>query len=77
MSKRFRSTRLISCLSVEAGRIAVEVKSSDRASKSNFNNIEWFRKICQDQRIQGVLLYAGNEVMEYDNGDVALPIAKF
>ena len=58
-------------------KIAIEVKSSDRVSKSDFNNIEWFRKICQDQRIQGVLLYAGNEVMEYDNGDVALPIAKF
>ncbi|HIU36728.1 MAG TPA: hypothetical protein IAC56_00385 [Candidatus Aphodousia faecigallinarum] len=60
-----------------AQKIAIEVKSSDRVSKGDFNNIEWFRKICQDQRIQGVLLYAGSEVMEYDNGDVALPIAKF
>lgn len=62
----------------ESGRkIAIEVKSSDNVSTLDFKNIEWFRRINSDETIQGVVLYSGNEVREYGNSNVALPIAKF
>ena len=62
----------------ESGRkVAIEIKSSDNVSKTDFKNIEWFKQVNAGAPIQGVVLYCGNEVQEYDNGNVALPIAKF
>ena len=62
----------------ESGRkVAIEIKSSDNVSKTDFKNIEWFKQVNAGAPIRGVVLYCGNEVQEYDNGNVALPIAKF
>lgn len=72
------ATRLTCCLNTRVGRkVAIEIKSSDRVSKTDFKNIEWFKQVNAGAPIQGVILYCGNEVQEYDNGNVALPIAKF
>ena len=58
-------------------KIAIEVKASENASLADFKNIDWFQKVNPNESVRGVVLYCGNEVREYDNGYVALPIAKF
>ena len=58
-------------------KIAIEVKASESVSLADFKNIDWFQKLNPNESVRGVVLYCGNEVREYDNGYVALPIAKF
>ena len=58
-------------------KIAIEVKASESVGLADFKNIDWFQKVNPNESVRGVVLYCGNEVREYDNGYVALPIAKF
>ncbi len=53
----------------------IEVKTSDRTNSDDFKGLETLRDITKDDFICGVVLYAGNNVVSFGEGLLAVPLS--
>ena len=53
----------------------IEVKTSDHVKSDDFKGLEMFRDIAKDDFTCGVVLYAGNNVVSFGEGLLAVPLS--
>lgn len=53
----------------------IEVKTSDNVNSDDFKGLETLRDITKDDFICGVVLYAGNKVVSFGEGLLAVPLS--
>lgn len=53
----------------------IEVKTSGRVNSDDFKGLETLRDIAKDDFICGVVLYAGNNVVSFGEGLLAVPLS--
>ena len=54
---------------------SIEVKTSDRVNSDDFKGLETLRNITKNDFICGVVLYAGNNVVSFGEGLLAVPLS--
>ena len=57
--------------------IGIEVKAAATIASKDFNGLRHLRDITPDQFVRGILLYTGEQTVQFDKQLVALPIASF
>lgn len=58
--------------------VGFEVKASSSVGKSDFKNLDWFRRnMAKENTFVGVVLYAGEEALPFGNHCWAVPISDF
>lgn len=57
--------------------ILIEVKASETVSSDDFKNMKWFKERNPDQVKASLLFYCGQNVRDFGNDQIALPMAFF
>ena len=61
---------------MEGDLVCFEVKASEGVKSDHFKHLRWFREqYGKGRRIKTVVLYCGNEVLQYSENEWALPLA--
>lgn len=55
--------------------VAIEVKSAQSLSHSDFKNLRYFKESYPEKFVHGIVLYSGNDILPFGSGFTACPIS--
>lgn len=56
--------------------IALEIKGKERIQKSDFDSMNWFAsEMVKDRKVHKIVLYTGDHVVDFGDGNFALPMS--